>query len=178
MKGILKIKKNLTSIECGAFDGLTENCTKFFEENFNWNTINIEPLPHIFKKLKLNRPSSININIALSNYKGKQDIRVYDIPTHGINNTNASLCHLPKHQLWLEKAIFILIEEGLFNFNFLNMCGRGSILIVFQLKFSSKNLVQFSVKPSNAPHSIDVKFFLFLKYLSYNTLSTGGSNCP
>jgi len=99
-----KNKKNGISIECGAFDGLTENCTKFFEENFNWNTINIEPLPHIFEKLKLNRPSSININIALSNYKGKQDIRVYDIPTHGINNTNASLCHLPKHQQLLEKV--------------------------------------------------------------------------
>jgi len=99
-----KNKKNGISIECGAFDGLTENCTKFFEENFNFNTINIEPLPHIFEKLKLNRPSSININIALSNYKGKQDIRVYNIPTHGINNTNASLCHLPKHRQLLEKV--------------------------------------------------------------------------
>lgn len=96
-------KKNLTSIECGAFDGLTENCTKFFEENFNWNTINIEALPHIFEKLKLNRPSSININIALSDTKGKKTIRVYDIATYGINNTNASLCHLPKHQKLLEK---------------------------------------------------------------------------
>ena len=98
-----KNKKNLTSIECGAFDGLFENRTKFFEENFNWNTINIEPLPHIFKKLNINRPSSININIALSNNKGKQHIRVYDIPNHGINNTNASLCHLQKHQQLLEK---------------------------------------------------------------------------
>lgn len=42
-------KFNGVSIECGAFDGLTENCTKFFEENYNWKTINIEPLPHIFK---------------------------------------------------------------------------------------------------------------------------------
>jgi hypothetical protein len=53
--------------------------------------------------------------------------------------------------LLLDKAIFILIEEGLFNFNWLNMCGSGSILIVFQPKFSN-NL-------SKAPHSIDVKFY-------------------
>ena len=98
-----KNKKNLTSIECGAFDGLTENCTKFLEENLNWNTINIEPLPHIFKKLKLNRPSSININIALSDTNEKKTIRVYDIHGHGINNTNASLCHLPKHRQLLER---------------------------------------------------------------------------
>ena len=40
-------KFNGTSIECGAFDGITENCTKFFEENYNWTTINIEPLPDL-----------------------------------------------------------------------------------------------------------------------------------
>ena len=96
-------KKNGISIECGAFDGLLENCTKFFEENFNWKTINIEPLPHIFKKLQINRPNSINKNIAISNKKIKKNIRVYNISTYGINNTNASLCHLKKHKQVLER---------------------------------------------------------------------------
>jgi len=96
-------KTNGTSIECGAFDGLLENCTKFFEENLSWNTINIEPLPHIFEKLKLNRPTSINKNVALSNNNGKNKIRVYDIQGYGINNTNASLCHLAQHKKILEK---------------------------------------------------------------------------
>ena len=74
--------KNLeegVSIECGAFDGLTENCTKFFEDNLKWKTINIEPLPHIFDKLKVNRPRSVNLNLALSNSANTSKIRVYDI---------------------------------------------------------------------------------------------------
>lgn len=93
---------NCTSIECGAFDGITENCTKFFEENFNWRTINIEPLPHVYKLLKKNRPDSLNLNIALSNENKPKRIRVYDINNYGIYNTNASLSHLPKHQQLLE----------------------------------------------------------------------------
>jgi hypothetical protein len=60
-------KTNGISIECGAYDGYTECCTKFFEENYGWKTINIEPLSHIFKLLEQNRPASVNLNIALSN---------------------------------------------------------------------------------------------------------------
>lgn len=92
------------SIECGAYDGHFENCTKFFEENFNWKTINIEPLPHIYKRLILNRPTSININIALSYENISKNIRVFDIPNHSIYNTNASISHLPKHQKLLESV--------------------------------------------------------------------------
>jgi hypothetical protein len=52
-------KFNGVSIECGAFDGVIENYTKFFEENYNWKTINIEPLPHIFKKFNKFTPLKI-----------------------------------------------------------------------------------------------------------------------
>lgn len=95
-------KFNGISIECGAFDGLLENSTKFFEENFNWKTINIEPLNHIYERLVKNRPDSLNMNIALSNVNGTQQIRVYSIPEHGIYNTNASLNHLDSHKQCLE----------------------------------------------------------------------------
>ena len=93
---------NGVSIECGAFDGQTENCTKFFEENYNWNTINIEPLPHIYKMLEQNRPNSVNLEIALSNECKETSITVYDIHEYGIYNTNASLHHLPYHKQVLE----------------------------------------------------------------------------
>jgi FkbM family methyltransferase len=96
-------KHNGISIECGAFDGLLENSTKFFEENYNWKTYNIEPLNHIYEKLVNNRPNSININKALSNDNTIKKIRVYDINFHGINNTNASLNHTDKHRQLLEK---------------------------------------------------------------------------
>ena len=97
-------KLNGISIECGAFDGLTENCTKFFEDTLKWKTINIEPLNHIYDKLICNRPNSINLNIALSNKHAIQNIRVYNIAHHGIYNTNASLNHTESHKTWLENG--------------------------------------------------------------------------
>lgn len=90
------------SIECGSFDGKTENCTKFFEDNYNWNTINIEPLPHVFDLLKQNRPNSINLELGLSNFTADKEITVYNINKYGIYNTNASIAHTPKHRKLLE----------------------------------------------------------------------------
>lgn len=90
-------KYNGTSIECGAFDGLSENCTKFFEENYNWKTINIEPLPSAWDKLVINRPKSINLNYALSNYTSKTFITQYKHPYYGFLWTNASIKHKPNH---------------------------------------------------------------------------------
>jgi len=97
-----KNKTNGISLECGAFNGLTENNTKFFEENFNWKTINIEPLPYIYNELVKNRPNSINLELALSNNNYSKKIRVYNLREYGINNTNASLNHLDKHKELLE----------------------------------------------------------------------------
>ena len=91
------------SLECGAYDGVTENSTKFFEETMGWNTINVEPLPYIYDKLLINRPNSINKKIALSNKNTRKKIRVYNIKNYGINNTNASLCHLPEHKKAMEQ---------------------------------------------------------------------------
>ena len=62
-----KDKKNGISIECGAFDGIMESSTLFFEENLEWTCINIEASPPIFEMLKLNRDKSFNFNLGLGN---------------------------------------------------------------------------------------------------------------
>jgi FkbM family methyltransferase len=95
-------KLNGISIECGAFDGLTENCTKFFEDTFKWKTINIEPLNHIYDKLISNRPNSINLNVALSNKNDIQIIRNYSHPVLDYNWGNASIKHSIEHRKYLE----------------------------------------------------------------------------
>jgi FkbM family methyltransferase len=95
-------KFNGISIEAGAFDGITENCTKFFEENYNWKTINIEPLPNIFNILETNRPISINLNIALSNNDQNSIFRNYKHPKLGYNWGNGSLNHTNIHKKELE----------------------------------------------------------------------------
>ena len=91
------------SIECGAFDGLTENCTKFFEENYNWKTINIEPLPHIFKKLEQNRPNSINLEIALSNIDQISCFKNYKHPYLQYDWGNGSITHTNAHKQQLDE---------------------------------------------------------------------------
>ena len=58
-------------LECGAVDGVNISSTKFFEESLGWTAINIEAHPGSFEKLIVNRPNSININVALSDTTGE-----------------------------------------------------------------------------------------------------------
>jgi FkbM family methyltransferase len=90
-------KFNRISIEAGAFDGITDSCTKFFEDNYNWKTINIEPLPDIFSSLQLNRPNSINLEIALSNFENISVFKNYKHPSLGYNWGNGSINHTIEH---------------------------------------------------------------------------------
>ena len=98
-----KNKKNGISIECGALDGIWSSCTKIFEEYFNWKTINIEPLPISFEKLKKNRPNSINLKVALSNNNIDKKFINYKHPTLGYFWGNGSINHTNKHKQILEK---------------------------------------------------------------------------
>ena len=85
-------------VECGAFDGLTENSCKFFEETMGWNGFNIEPVPWVYEALCKNRPSSININSALSNKLGTATFQAVDHPVFGKECTNGSLEHTALHK--------------------------------------------------------------------------------
>src|SRR5258706_8604355 len=83
-----KDRKNLVSIECGAFDGIIDSCTKFFEDNYNWKTINIEPVPYLYQLLCKNRPNSINLKIALSDDNCKKKFTQVIHPILGNNFGN------------------------------------------------------------------------------------------
>jgi FkbM family methyltransferase len=69
-ENFLKGYKNGFFIDIGAHDGITFNNTLYFEKYNNWTGINIEPLPHVYEQLKINRLNSINMNIAISDYDG------------------------------------------------------------------------------------------------------------
>jgi FkbM family methyltransferase len=53
-ENFFKNKQNGFFVDIGAHDGITYSNSLFFEEQ-GWNGICVEPLPHIYKKLKLNR---------------------------------------------------------------------------------------------------------------------------
>jgi FkbM family methyltransferase len=98
-----KNKYEGVSIECGAFDGLLECCTKFFEEIYNWKTINVEPLPNAYASLLKNRPNSLNVNVALSNNDVDKVLINYKHPTLKYDWGNGSLSHTEEHKQQLQE---------------------------------------------------------------------------
>ena len=93
-----KDKKNGISIECGAFDGIMESSTLFFEENLEWTCINIEASPPIFEMLKLNRDKSFNFNLGLGNKETTLNFEHAVHPYHGVKFGNGSFNHKPEHK--------------------------------------------------------------------------------
>jgi FkbM family methyltransferase len=91
-------ERNGFFIECGAYDGITESCCKFFEESMGWKGINIEPIPYIFDKLIQNRPHSTNLMLAMSNYNGSATFTQAIHPSLGREFGNGSLSHTDKHK--------------------------------------------------------------------------------
>lgn len=96
-KRYFQTKRSGVSIECGAFDGLTESGAYFFEREMGWTSINIEAYPLIYDRLCQNRPNSINISIALSNNVGVTTFKHAVHPRLGENFGNGSISHKEEH---------------------------------------------------------------------------------
>jgi FkbM family methyltransferase len=62
----LKPKLGGFYLEMGAFDGVTEANTRFFENCLGWRGLLIEASPRTFKMLKKNRPNNHLVNAAPS----------------------------------------------------------------------------------------------------------------
>lgn len=92
-------------IEAGAADGITENNCKFFEENYDWRGINIEPDNYNYNKLCINRPLSINLNVGLSDKESDVTFHKAIHPVRGQWFGNGSIQHDPAHKL-------LLLNEG------------------------------------------------------------------
>ena len=65
----LKDKREGFFVDIGAHDGKTGSNSLFFETHLNWSGICVEPLPHIYNKLKQTR-KSINLNCAVDEEDG------------------------------------------------------------------------------------------------------------
>lgn len=60
-------------VEAGANDGVSQSNTLYYEKNFGWRGILIEPVPDLAKKCKTNRPGTIVENYALVSSDFKED---------------------------------------------------------------------------------------------------------
>ena len=99
-------------VECGAFDGLTECSCKFFEETMGWKGCNIEPVPWVYEQLCENRPTSRNLNFALSNKNGEAVFKAVDHPKFGRDCNNGSLSHVEAHSTYLKEIGCEIVEVG------------------------------------------------------------------
>jgi FkbM family methyltransferase len=56
--------KGGTFLEMGAYDGVTESSSTFFEQCLGWRGILVEAQPQSFRQVLRNRPSTLNIRVA------------------------------------------------------------------------------------------------------------------
>jgi FkbM family methyltransferase len=72
-------------VDCGAYDPTHHSVTKAFYDR-GWRGINIEPLPSLVQRFVDERPSDINLNIALSDRSGYASF--YEIADTGLSTFN------------------------------------------------------------------------------------------
>lgn len=137
-----KNKKQGTFIECGAFDGLTECCCKFFEEFMEWKGINIEPVPQTFEKLCINRPNSTNIRGCLSDFAKKAKFSQAVHPSMGNHFGNGSLTHSKDHlnSLKMEGCTFQEYEVECFTYKYIIESNNITELDLFVLDVEGHEL--------------------------------------
>lgn len=77
-ENVFKGYKNGSFLDVGAHNGISINNTLYFEKNNNWKGINIEPIKKVYDELVINRPNSINLNIAVCNNDGESEFILVD----------------------------------------------------------------------------------------------------
>jgi len=70
LRNYFEDKKEGLCVECGAADGISDSCCKFFEMQ-GWKAVNIEANKVNYSRLIQYRPASLNINAVLSEQDGK-----------------------------------------------------------------------------------------------------------
>ena len=85
---ILNYKKNGIFVDIGAYDGIQTSNSYYLEKELGWKGICIEPNIRAYNSLILNR-SSINLNVALSDYNGQCLFQEDKITS---NTGNSTIC--------------------------------------------------------------------------------------
>lgn len=86
-----KDKTNGAYIELGALDGVLYSNTKFFEDQFGWKGILIEPNIHQYKLLEQNRPNNYLFNNLVSNIKEKVVFKYFVDEYAGVSGIKQTL---------------------------------------------------------------------------------------
>jgi FkbM family methyltransferase len=100
---VFKGHKSGVFVDVGAHDGRTYNNTLFFEETHGWTGINVEPIKEVYDKLVAARPTSININCAVSDTNGTAEFICNSGYTEMISGLKAH--YDPRHAARLNREL-------------------------------------------------------------------------
>jgi len=100
---VFKGLKNGVFVDVGAHDGRSINNTLYFEETNQWTGINVEPIPDVYKCLIKNRPTSINLNCAVSNNDGTAEFLLNKGYTEMISGLKETFD--PRHNIRVNREI-------------------------------------------------------------------------
>jgi FkbM family methyltransferase len=82
-------------VDVGAWDGVTFSNTLFFEKERGWSGIHIEPLKDQYEALVKNRPHSVNLNVAVSDFNGETEFLSIPGPTSMLSGITSN--YDPRH---------------------------------------------------------------------------------
>ncbi len=127
-------KENGFFIELGAFDGITQSNTYFFELNRNWKGLLIEPSKDSYELCCKNRPKSIVVNSCCVSNTYKEDTILGDFNSRLMSSVNGERLH--SHNLIRVKALTlekILDEKHIdVEIDFLSLDTEGYELPILQ----------------------------------------------
>ncbi len=72
-KNIFRGYKRGIFVDVGAWDGVCFSNTLFFEKERAWTGIHIEPIQDQYEALVKNRPNTVNLNVAVSDFEGQTE---------------------------------------------------------------------------------------------------------
>ena len=102
----LKVVENGFYVDVGANEPEHFSVTKLFYDN-NWNGINIEPVPKVFKMLEEERKNDINLNIAISAQTKEINLFISNIYDKGLSTTNVNVVEESKYKDSFNEKIVI-----------------------------------------------------------------------
>ena len=122
-------------IELGAFDGITQSNSYFFELNRNWKGILIEPSKSAFELCCKNRPNSIVVNCCCVSNIYKDDTILGDFNSTLMSSVNGN--RLKANDLIEVKAMTLekILDENISNdieIDFLSLDTEGYELPILQ----------------------------------------------
>lgn len=82
-------------IDVGAQDPVVDSVTKAFYQH-GWHGINIEPIEHWFNKIVQDRPSDINLNVAVGARKGT--LQLFEVVDTGLSTANVEFAKRHKER--------------------------------------------------------------------------------